>query len=197
MYRPDRFGRTDNGNVESRQEMRKSHCGERGIGQSPETRPVDRRALHACFAVLLASALALAMRLLLAAGALWWIASLGPVPLGNTLEFSTPCSTATDICCAPMPPRTAAGACRHRRRRRSALFRRAVRLRGQALPQPSRRRSAGACARRISARGQRPHSLRRLDAHHAGGAPARAAPANAPFRRSFARSCARSRSSAC
>ena len=61
------------------------------------------------------------------------------------------------------------------RRCRSALLRGAVRLRGQALPRPSRRRSAGAHARGVPARSQRPHPLRRLDADHAGGAAAGAA----------------------
>ena len=80
---------------------------------------------------------------------------------------------------------------------RSALFRDAVRLRGQALPHPSRRRSAGARARGVPARQQRAHRLGRLDADHAGGAAAGAAHRAQLRCQSSARSCARSRSSAC
>ena len=58
---------------------------------------------------------------------------------------------------------------------RSAPFRAAVRVRGQAVPLPSGRRSAGAHARGVPACSKRAHSLGRLDADHAGGAAAGAA----------------------
>ncbi len=94
--------------------------------------------------------------------------------------------------CHRRGPLAAAGAdCR----RRSAFLRHAVRVRGQALPGPSGRRSAGAGARGVSACQQRPDSLRRLDADHAGRAAAGAAQRPQPCRPSSARWCAPSRSS--
>ena len=61
------------------------------------------------------------------------------------------------------------------RQRRSALSPAAARLRGQALCHPSRRRPARARPRSGATHQPRPHRLRRLDHHHAGGAAARAA----------------------
>ena len=84
-------------------------------------------------------------------------------------------SIGRDGCCGPTRRWRAAGGCRRRARGRSALSRAAARLRGQALRAASRRRSAGARPRGLAARRQRPHRLRRLHAHHAGGAAARAA----------------------
>ena len=62
---------------------------------------------------------------------------------------------------------------------RSALSRNAVRLRGQAVPRASRRRSARLGRAAQSIYRERPHRLRRLDDHHAGGASAGAARASA------------------
>ena len=55
---------------------------------------------------------------------------------------------------------------------RSALSRDADRVRGQALPTPSWRRSAGGGPGRMAAGSAPPPTVRRLDAHHAGGAAA-------------------------
>ena len=116
------------------------------------------------------------------AGAAWWLARSAPRRSAKS-RASRP---------GGRPQRTAAARLRHARgplapagdtrRRRSALHRDAARLRGQALPHPSRRRSAGAGARGLAMAAQRPHRLRRLDADHAGGAPARAARRTHPRR---------------
>ena len=55
---------------------------------------------------------------------------------------------------------------------RPTLPRHAAGLRGPAFPQPSRRRPRRHRPRRLAARPPSPHRLRRLDADHAGGAPA-------------------------
>ena len=97
MYRPDRFGRTDT-------EHRRGHGGEmsslarrltvRGWrGEQAARDPRVARSRGACFARPLRGRIAslsrsLAVHASLAAG--WWIASLGPAPLGEDLEFSTP-----------------------------------------------------------------------------------------------------------
>ena len=89
-----------------------------------------RRALRATPACVVAGA---ASR---SCGGTWWIASLGPAPLGEALAFSTAgASIATAGCCGPTRrrdgrwrlPATRDGC-------RSALPRHADRLRGQALP---------------------------------------------------------------
>ena len=75
--------------------------------------------------------------------------------------------------------------------RRPALSRHAAGLRGQALPHPPRRRPGRHRPRRLAARPPPPHRLRRLDADHAGGAPAGTASTSAPAPARCARRCAR------
>ena len=126
-----------------------------------------------------------------------WVHSLGPVPLGESLEFSTVVVDRNGhLLAALRDRRRPLAAARDREGRRSALPRSADRLRGQALLRPQRRRSArgrprGAPARRrtaASCRAARPSPCRsRACSSRAPTAP------SAP---SCARRCARSSSNA-
>ena len=89
----------------------------------------------------------------------------------RTSSFRGRCSTATATCCAPMRRMTAVGVLPAKTadvdpRFFDVLFA----YEDKRFPRASRRRSAGARARRGSTPRFRPHSLRRLDADHAGGA---------------------------
>src|SRR3984885_11136261 len=84
---------------------------------------------------------------------------------------------AARLCDERRPPALAGGG----RRCRSAFLRYAIRLRGQALARPPRRRSDGVDPRGVPARQQRPHPLRRLDTDYAGRALAGAAPRTDAF----------------
>ena len=77
---------------------------------------------------------------------------LPPLPTLEAIRlFDRRCSTATGGCCGPMRPTEGRWRLPATRRRcRSALSRHADRLRGPALPRASRRRSAGAGARRLA-----------------------------------------------
>ena len=86
---------------------------------------------------------------LVAAAAATWIVSLGPPPLGEDLDYSTLVRRPRRAPAAPLHhPRRPLAPAGDRAGRRSALPQAAVRLRGPALPDPSRRRSAGAGPRR-------------------------------------------------
>ena len=146
-----------------------SHGGEVLSPPGRGSPPRRRRWLRASLATVFVAAVAA-----MAAGG-YWIAALGPAPLGEGLAFST---------LVRRPRRQAAAALHHpartlaiagdARARRSAVSHTAARLRGQALRRASRRRPARARPRVGAAGRPRPHRLRRLDHHHAGCAAARA-----------------------
>ena len=191
MYRPDRFGRTATGDD-------RGHGGEMRTGGTQGAR---RRAALLESARLIpgrkvrsgrarASDRACDDGLCLGAGhrvscadcsgpvcgGAWWIASLGPAPLGEGLAFSTLVVDRDGKLLRPYTTpdgrwRLPASA----RARRSALPAAAARLRGQALWHASRRRPVRARPCAVAIGRSRPHRLRRVDHHHAGGAAARAA----------------------
>ena len=132
-------------------------------------------------------------RRLVSAFALWRFAeNLGPLrSLCRATNARPSCSIATGGCCGLRDSGRALAPAGRDRRRRSALSRHAEGLRGRALRPPSRRRSAG--ARCAPARSSSRHGrvvVRRLDADHAGRAPAGAARGAHARARSCASSCA-------